>query len=105
MWRPGTGKAYDPSFRLVGVFSSTVNFASIPAAPSATSYEDITFAAAGVLTTDFCIFDRVTMAAQNVTYDAFCNTDGNLTVRATNGSNAAIDPAAFTAFVMVLRAS
>jgi hypothetical protein len=82
-----------------------IDFPSIPTASAAnTGYADVIVAAVGVLPYDRVTFLRTSFPLQNVTYSAVCIAD-QITVRATNNSGVAIDPAAFTAKLIVERRS
>jgi len=103
VWLPSATKPYDAGFYKVGRFSGSLNFPSI----SANSYADLTVSATGAAFNDFCLVQRSGSAepAQGIDFRAFVSAADTVTVRAYNITTGAIDPTAFTALVLVIRAT
>ena len=103
VWLPSATKPYDAGFYKVGRFSGSLNFPSIPA----NSYADLTVSATGAAFNDFCLVQRSGSAepAQGIDFRAFVSAADTVTVRAYNITTGAIDPTAFTALVLVIRAT
>ena len=103
VWLPSATKAYDAGFYKVGRFASALNFPSI----AAHSYADLTIASSGAAFNDFCLVQRSgsTEPAQGIDFRAFVSAADTVTVRAYNVTTGAINPTAFTALVLVIRAT
>ena len=93
----------DAGFYKVGRFTAVLNFPSIPG----NSFADLTVAASGAAFNDFCIPVRSgsTEPAQGIVFRAFISAADVVTVRAYNITVVAIDPTAYTARVLVMRAT
>lgn len=103
VWLQSSTKPFDSSFYPIDRFSAALDFPSI----SANSYEDLTLTATGAAFNDFCLFQRSgsTEPAQGIVFRAFVSDADEVTVRAYNVTTGAINPTAFTALVLVIRAT
>jgi hypothetical protein len=102
VWIQSAAPTYDAGFYKIGSFTGTLDFSSI----SANSYADLTITATGAALGDFCVFTRSgTWPAQGISYQAFVSAADTVSVRAYNITTGAIDPVAFTALVLVMRAT
>jgi hypothetical protein len=102
-WYQTAAKLTDTGFYKVGRFSAALDFPNI----AGNTYADLTIAAAGAAFDDFCLPIRsgATEPAQGIVFRAFVSAADVVTVRAYNITTAVIDPSAYTARVLVMRAT
>lgn len=81
--------------------SATLNFASIAAA----AQEDLTITVTGAAANNAVILGLPTAPTAGIVFDAFVSAANTVTVRATNITGSAVDPASATYSVVVIQVS